>query len=776
MDDAFSGTSFPSGENQIIAPTTREREAAIFLVLRQPEGQAGLSVREIAEAAKSYFLHGLPSASGSPESPFAHTPKNDSVTVQAYHKLVGRLVALGRLEEAPPLDGQHERRYRLALSIHPANPLTLDDLYELALQPGTTAQLPPSEVIARAANAQDYLGERKRTVLKEAAVALTREDPRDLIFSMVKHYFDVLQHDLSIYSDRDLRDPEIKSRIAHEARALDTLLYRMLGIPPEVVDITGIRHLIRDSDAGRAEEAPQLALPSEHSITMDAKALRDFLKRRVFGEQFINRVGAGSTRGSASRRRLTVAGSDGSTHASMLQVRTARAYTDEGETVVTFNNAMVYVHQSSSAPYQADYPFHSVPITRSALDNPVNHGMILARQMFPDLEDAEYEHLARCATDVVQWRVDADVFSGVARPINPANIIQRQRDFTLPAPAVHFRDGTVVPQEREFGHYRRSDAYGDMVREGQTRMRSILQRLRSEDNKQVFAGAVKSTQMRLFSRTVSWYIAHGSKDRIGAKGKAIDPTWEEKYAAGFSDNQTMTYLLASLVEGREEEARSGTYWVSCAILRPFHATTEYCRQRGVETDEGWKRFFRGLAAREEQSSNDRGEPWLWETQDWEDDSFVYLCRRADFGMFYIGHTGGDPPPALPRYEFLDSLRTLRPDQAAARVADIVRRIVEAIDHTHVAIDSDHNFLTNKRLVKIIPYVVQRAHEACKTLGRQLESELRAAVIAQLSALRRLRGLTPNDVALLPMNRSQYVQQMTEALRKEEDEDPGASLR
>jgi hypothetical protein len=173
---------------------------------------------------------------------------------------------------------------------------------------------------------------------------------------------------------------------------------------------------------------------------------------------------------------------------------------------------------------------------------------------------------------------------------------------------------------------------------------------------------------------------------------------------------------------------------------------------------------------------DRGEPWLWGTQDWEADSFVYLCRRADFGMFYIGHTGGDPPPALPRYEFLDSLRTLPRDQAAARVADIVRRIVEAIDHTHVAIDSDHNFLTNKRLVKIIPYVVQRAHEACKTLGRQLESELRAAVIAQLSALRRLRGLTPNDVALLPMNRSQYVQQMTEALRKEEDEDPGASLR
>src|SRR2546423_1332602 len=112
-------------------------------------------------------------------------------------------------------------------------------------------------------------------------------------------------------------------------------------------------------------------------------------------------------------------------------------------------------------------------------------------------------------------------------------------------------------------------------------------------------------------------------------------------------------------------------------------------------------------------------------------SSVYLCRRADFGIFYVGHTGRDPAPYLPRYEFLDSLRSRGPGggtlwgaghersgggeaggEAADRVAENVRRIVEALDHTRLAIDGDHNFASHKRLVKIIPYVVHRAHEAC----------------------------------------------------------------
>jgi hypothetical protein len=422
MRDPFVDQTIAAEDGEPGAPSTREREAAIFQVLRQPDAETGLSIWVIAERVREYLLHGPATGSITAVTTHAHLPKRDTVTVQAYHKLVNRLVTLGRVEEAPGAGERGERLYRLAPYLHAANPTTLDDIYEWAFQSGSSSQLPPSELIARAADAADYLGEKKRDVIREAAQALTGEDPRELFFNMVKHSFDVLQRDLAISAEQGLRDPEIRARIEQEAQELDILLYRMLGIPPEVVDITGVRFWLREAEINVSANFMQLPLPSEHDIRMDEGGLRETLKRRVFGDRFLYRLDVGGARGSVARNRLTVAGSDASTHASLLQVRTARDYMDEDEMIVTFNNAMVYVHHASNAPNRADWPFHSVPITRSALDDPGNRGMILARQMYPDLEPSEYEHMARCAIDVVQWRVDAAVFSGVARPISPVNI------------------------------------------------------------------------------------------------------------------------------------------------------------------------------------------------------------------------------------------------------------------------------------------------------------------------------------------------------------------
>ena len=83
--------------------------------------------------------------------------------------------------------------------------------------------------------------------------------------------------------------------------------------------------------------------------------------------------------------------------------------------------------------------------------------MVLAPFMFRYLSESEYEHMAKCATDVVQWRADEAVFLGAARALGDGNL--------LPRPSVHFRDGTITPQEREYGHYRRWNEYGEMVRD-----------------------------------------------------------------------------------------------------------------------------------------------------------------------------------------------------------------------------------------------------------------------------------------------------------------------
>ena len=149
--------------------------------------------------------------------------------------------------------------------------------------------------------------------------------------------------------------------------------------------------------------------------------------------------------------------------------------------MVGFRSSLQYTSLVCRAPVAAPhaFPYYSVPMTRSALDDRSNRGMVLAPFMFRYLSESEYEHMAKCATDVVQWRADEIVFLGPARSLHDGTL--------LPRPTVHFRDGTITPQEREFNHYQRPNEYGDMVREGIAHSRHVLESS-SSGKAPVFAG------------------------------------------------------------------------------------------------------------------------------------------------------------------------------------------------------------------------------------------------------------------------------------------------
>ena len=76
---------------------------------------------------------------------------------------------------------------------------------------------------------------------------------------------------------------------------------------------------------------------------------------------------------------------------------------------------------------RGDKPYHSVPASRSAIDDPANKGMVMAPFMYRYLSESEYEHMTKCATDVVQWRVDKAVFLGEARAVGAGGRSSRPR-------------------------------------------------------------------------------------------------------------------------------------------------------------------------------------------------------------------------------------------------------------------------------------------------------------------------------------------------------------
>ncbi len=690
---------------------TEDREREILRLLR--EHPDGLSVKQIyAEVTETL---------------------SDPVTLPAYYKVLHRMTAAAQLDVQA--DGAGERTYVIAAHLHPETALTLDDVYALM------DELEPTDAIARVIDAREYFEEHRHDVLKRAAAALLDEDPRELMFRFLVELADQLDADAVMLAEEQLRDAPLEARVRGQLRELHQLAYRLLGLSQAAISVPW--ELMSPRGAGPAPR-----------VVYDPEVLRREIARRVYGSRAIESIDTNDPADREQWSRNVVAGTDGSTYSNVLQIASASRFTDDagGETV-TFNNSVAFVlTREGQRIAEPDQPYYSVPMSRSAIDEPMNRGMVLAPFMHRYLPESEYEHMAKCATDVVQWRADEAVFSGTARSLGTGT--------TLPAPRVLFRDGTITPQEREYGHYRRHNAYGDMVREGVLRSRNILRVITSARNPPVFAGAVKTTQARLFSSLLNWYVARGSAATLG---QPIDSTWDTTRAAHIADNESMSMLLSTL----EDRRRPGEYFVTFQVLRPFHTLTEYYRHSQRDDPEEWVEWFTKKQARE-QADYDSGAspdpPYLTTVPSVEDEPFVWMCTEADYVSFYIGHTTGDPPPLVPRYEFLEALRGMTAEQAEARVGRNVSLVVGALERSKFSLDRDHNFLSRKSLVKIVPFVVYEAHEKCKAIGRQLNTELRSIVIQNLQGLRNAKDVSPKQVRFLPESVRRHVERTQRALR------------
>lgn len=698
-----------------------EREQAIIRHLRTVDPDIGATVAQIHEKITREGVALVPDA----------PPVQDNVTVQAYHKLVTRMLLDHRLVEVAG-QASGATHYTLAPTLHAETAVRLDDIRD------ALADMTPTEALAELIYARESVrGEERKQLLHHTAQQLQKVAPRPFIKDLIVAKVATYNADVDIWEEHGDTDDRHRSRVKNARMELENLCYRWLGLSHESVHVPPASSVATGSFKSMRTGLNQARLDAE-------------LAKRVYGESFVELVPFENPSAPKDWTNVVVAGSDGSTYSSVMQVDTASNFVDAGGSeVVTFNNSIVYLHMEGANREQHPTPMYSVPITKSAIDSPHNSGMVMAPFMYRNagLSDSEYEHMAKCATDVVQWRADERVFLGSAPALGGDG-------RTLPTPRVHFRDGTVTLQERELNHYQRNDPYGDMVRQGVRLSESILRQMTTSRQPSILAGAVKSSQLRLFATLISEFIANGHP---GSGIEPIDPSWDASRGAMLTDNEIVTAVLSTLAN----ESSAG-YFCTCVIVRPFHATTDLHRQYEHEVTDFWTQRIRH---RQEQHLADPDSDTYWVTLDTiEDDPFVRMCEFADYALFYVGHTAGDPAPLAPRYEFLESIRDRRPEEASARVRRNVELIVASLQHTKFTPDLDHNFLTGKRLVKIVPRVIYTAHEYCKALGRRLETELKSMVVAQLVRVGRARRPEDVTVRTYPLDRNQYLTRQRDAER------------
>lgn len=692
--------------------SVHERSVWIVEYLRQAEEREQCTIRAIWEAAR------LPKGEGGSGG------IDDSASLPTYHRTIAKLLREGQVEEdETTVDGSAV--FKAAEQLSPLNTYTLTDLNQALWE------MSAPEALALYLEAVDYYEDRSEEVLGKAAVKLMDEDPRELVLSMLRDLVTEIEEDRDILMDPKAAEPVHQKVLEGRLEGLRRFLYSEIGISATVWDLP------TDEEVGRGERVQPL----------DWDTVKNAVAERIFGDAFIQEVTPDQSNESHSR--IVVAGTDGSSHAGYVRGVPAPQYVEEeGRLILTFNNSVAYVEMPEDFPYRVASPYHGVPMTRAALEDPHNRGMIVSRPWFPDLTDSEFEHMQKAALDVVQFRVDERLINGVARAYGTA--AASGDSGLLPKPNVLIRDGTVTPQEREFQHYTTQNAYGDIVREGIALSYSILRSVRDSQSR-IYAGAVKSTQLRTFSRIINWYIK-----------KYIDQGWDLSRVSHVTDNVAVTKLL-----GMTPTTTSKTYYRTCIIVRPFWALDTNFRQRRInDTPEDWlKEFIRRRDAQERDWNEHGGEhpPHLLGV-DVEDDPFVRMCQETDYASFYFGHsTDGRPELILPRFEFMDALRRLSLQKRVQRVIQTANSIIAGVHDTKWSLDREHNFMSNRKMPRMIPYVLYEAHEKCKTLGHKLELELRQAITMRLSQLKRLRGLPIPKVLVEPMPVKEYLSSLQKKL-------------
>ena len=188
-----------------------EREQAIFRYLRGIDRAVGATVRELHEqlTITGTIIQGR--------------NVRDTVTVQAYHKLIARLVLDGRLVEVGDQDADAQR-YALAPALHADTALTLDDIDQIAFE------LKPTEAIAALIDAREYLGANRNTVLRQAAVELQKVPPRALIRDMILAKAEVYKARIAEWHEYGKGDERHRRLVEAARRELEIICYQWFGL------------------------------------------------------------------------------------------------------------------------------------------------------------------------------------------------------------------------------------------------------------------------------------------------------------------------------------------------------------------------------------------------------------------------------------------------------------------------------------------------------------------------------------------------------------------
>ncbi len=671
--------------------TTREREQLFLELASQPNGVTAPDVYKEAEAL------------------------GDKVTPEAYQNLARRLVHRGVLvadEDTRPItykagqnvDGQWLEEEELAAWVSDEYPLLALPIWKEAQR--QLRDIPEEVWILLR---EQLMGEHAPSLFVRAIVSYC-------------DHLDALSREIA-ENEVHRADPRELSKQKEEAR-INLLLLRGfvqygLGLSLEAVQLPGTAE-----QALTELEADKNARP----IKWNENQIREELSKRVPSENFVVDVPTSGT------DRLLVAAVDASTRGGMLSFLGEETDFYVGHApMISINTAVGQVNREVVLDGK-EYPvFMRLPEKPEDIQQRDNRYTVMAKLFYPDLSDAEFMHSLWNAMDALESRTTLRVLSRWYTPkggveVPPADLI--------------LRDGTVVPQDRDFDHYKDETRYGEIVRDIIATNWDVAKKCRADS--QTVAGVVKTAHLRVFGPVFNWYAS-----QLAAQKRL--PMLEAWPLAAMNTMPDQVLLTRLLTAGRK---RLDPWTRTCVVFRPFHATYDsFARHYSTSNTPPNLVFER--CKRELAWAPTPGSARFWRDFRGDADPYIQMLNNIWYADFYLAAVPRlDYERYLPRLEFLlpETVYSHDSDPPAAARCHL-DRLLAALRLIGFDVSSEHSMYRDKSTLEVVPALVARAHDTVKIWARELLSrvdEYLSAVLTRVISAKRARG-----VRLRPFTKEEF---------------------
>lgn len=557
---------------------------------------------------------------------------------------------------------------------------------------------------------------------------LAQEPARNLFERAIVSYCEDFHSALNLLAEAEMNraEPREITRLREDTRnellILQGLLRFGLGISCEAVSLPAsvedaVSILISKHAEIKASRVP-------HPVVCDSMQLRRELEACIPDEPFIVLE---NTPIDVPPQPPLVAAVDGSTRSGVMSYVGEETDFYVGHApMISINTSIGEVNRRIRHGTESRPVFLRLPEKPEDIQQRDNKYTVMAKLYYPDLSDAEYMHSLWNAMDVLEAKATLRMLSlwstgQLGTEVPPADVV--------------FRDGTVVPQDRDFSHYRERSRYGEIVRDMISTNWDIVKKCMLDG--QTVGGVVKSAQLRVFGPVLNWYVSALAARREAGPLEA----WPLAAMNMLSDQMIVTRLLTA------QRTPSDPWTRTCLVLRPFHATTNFAKRHSIrETPQQkvdrmrdaeiaadargefvenlgfWKSQFRGAS-----------DPYVQMLSNvWYANSFIATVPRLDFERF------------LPRIEFIVPAQTLGNSGESVQSAPThLDRVWRALRETGFEVSAEHSMFRDKSTIEVLPRLVAQVHDTVKTWARELLTrvdEYLAALISQHIGRKRARGI------------------------------------